>query len=467
MRTPHPRTRARTTSAPRGIRSRASRPWTAFALALLLVPAGVQGQIVPDDPLAGGSEDRLVDRVAAVVGDSIILYGQVMEQMARMQSAGLEIPDDPSALAEFERRVLADLVDQYVLLQAADRDTLVAVSDDAVDQTFSEAWEDQIRRFGSEAELRSAVEETGQTLVQYRAILREEIRRNLLLQRFMQEQRRTGRPVVVEEAEVREFFERERERFGQRPATLTIRQVFLEAQPSDSVRNAVRERAEEILEMIRDGEDFATLAQRFSDDPGSRQQGGDLGWYRRGDGLVEEFEDAAFRLPEGRVSEVVESPFGAHVIRVDRVRGAERRIRHILVAAEPTAEDHEQAHRRAVEIVNAVRDGAALRDFEAEAARFGLPDSVTVPRDQLEQFPRAFADALRDATEGEVLGPIEFPLAQDVNVYGVVVVERIRDAGEYQYEDVRDQIRANLREQKFEERLLERLRAATYIDIRI
>lgn len=442
-------------------------PAMVVATFALLFAGPIQAQISLDRPVADGSQDQLVDRVVAVVGDSIILYTEVMEQVNRMQAAGMELPDEPAAMAQIERQVLEDLVDQLVMLQAAERDTLVAVSDDAVEQTFGDAWEDQIRRFGGESALRQAVEQLGQTLPQYRAQLRDEIRRNLLLQRFVQDQRRRGRPVVVEEGEVREFFEQERDRFGQRPATMTIRQVFLEAQPSDSAREAARERAEEILETIRDGESFSQLAQRFSDDPGSRQEGGDLGWYRRGDGLVEEFEDAAFRLREGQISQVVESPFGAHIIRVDRVRGAERRISHILIGTEPTAQDHERARERAAEIVQAVREGASLQEFEAEAARFGLPDSITVSRDQLDQFPEAFASALRTASEGEVLGPIQFPLSRDLDVYGVVRVERVRDAGEFQYEDVRDQIRANLRDQKFEERLIERLRRGTHIDIRL
>jgi len=80
-----------------------------------------------------------------------------------------------------------------------------------------------------------------------------------------------------------------------------------------------RQKAEDLLKRVRAGEDFATLAKEFSEDPGSRAQGGDLGWFSRGE-MVKEFEDAAFALKEGEVSGVVESPFGYHIIKVEEHR---------------------------------------------------------------------------------------------------------------------------------------------------
>ncbi len=437
----------------------------ALLVAAFLVPGLLGAQVGLDDP----SSDELVDKVAAVVGDSIVLYSQVLEQIGRMEAQGMDVPAPGTPeMQQMEREILQQLVDQQVLLQAADRDTLVAVSDDEVEQRFQMAWQEQINRFGgTEEQFRQAVEQSGENFSQYQATLREEIRRSLLLQRYMQEQMRTIGQVAVRDAEVREFFERERDRFGERPATLSLRQVFLQPRASDEARAEARERAEEVLQRLRDGEDFEELAERYSDDPGTRQQGGDLGWYRRGDGLVEDFEDVAFAMREGQISGVVETPFGAHIIRVDRVRGAERKIRHILISSEITPGDEARARERAQEIANEVREGASFRDYDLEAAQFGLPDSITIAQDQLDQFPDAFASALRAASEGEVVGPVEFPLGQGLTVFAVARIDRLLDAGEFQFEDVREQLQANLREQRMEERILERLRQRTYVDIRL
>lgn len=86
--------------------------------------------------------------------------------------------------------------------------------------------------------------------------------------------------------------------------------------------DAAREKAEALLARIREGEDFAELAKSESDDPGSAEMGGDLGFFGRG-AMVPAFEEAAFALAEGEVSDVVQSPFGFHIIKLTGVRGGE------------------------------------------------------------------------------------------------------------------------------------------------
>lgn len=109
---------------------------------------------------------------------------------------------------------------------------------------------------------------------------------------------------------------------------------------------ATRAKAEEILRRVRAGEDFSKLAGEFSEDPGSRTQGGDLGWFGRGM-MVKPFEDAAFALKPGEVSGIVETQFGFHIIKLEERRGGqggapdEVHARHILLGypapSDPTA----------------------------------------------------------------------------------------------------------------------------------
>ncbi len=430
-----------------------------LALLFLLPVAGVAQQ---------SNGDELVDRIVAVVGDSIILRTEVQSYLIQLEAQGVPVaPEGSAERGEWEEEALNDLINQLLLVQAASRDTLVTVSEDRVEAALRQTWEQQIQAFTSEARLRQAIEDRGQTVTQYRAELRNDIRRSLLVEGYfaLRAQQARGLP-PVEESEIREFFERERGRLGRRPATLTFQQAFIFPSPSDEAMARAREQAEELRARILTGEDFAELARRFSADSASRNLGGDIGWFRRGGGLVEEFEDAAFSLRPGIVSPVVETMYGAHLIQIERVRGPERKIHHILIAAETDPEDAVRARASAEEAMERIRAGEPFRNFTGDQRSANLPDSISIEADRLGQFPSEYAAALSGASPGEMVGPVRFPTGQG-DAWVVVRMLEVREAGEYSYEDVRSIIVERLQEEKFRERLLTNLRARTHVEIRL
>ena len=112
--------------------------------------------------------------------------------------------------------------------------------------------------------------------------------------------------VAVSESEITEAFEKNRAELPKRPSTLTFRQIVIATASTQKAKDVARAKAESLLVEINHGGDFASIAKRESQDPGSKEQGGDLGWNRRGQ-MVRAFDEMMFALNPGQVSPVVET----------------------------------------------------------------------------------------------------------------------------------------------------------------
>ncbi len=437
-------------------------PMSAGITALALVLGGTPIAT----PSLAAQEGDLVDRIVAVVGDSVITLTQLQERLFQMSAQGVEIPTEPSALAQLQRELLDQVISEQLIVQAALQDSTIIVEDAQLDEVVSQDLQQRARSYpGGQTAFQVALQDQGWTLASYREFLRGQVRQQQLYQQYMAKRSRELATIIVEEAEVEAFFQEQRDRLGDRPPTVAFTQIIVLSTASDSAKEAARTEAERIRQLALDGEDFEELARRFSQEPGAQESGGDLGWFRRGD-MVDAFEEAAFNLAIDEISETVETPFGFHVIKVERRRSGEVRARHILIRAEVSEEDQARA-REAAESVRARLE--AGEDFTGLREEFGdpaSPDSLEIPFDQLRDLPPGFAEPLLQGEAGQLLGPLEFE-AQGVTRYAVLDVQEVRDGGEFSLDELRGQIRERLQQDKLVSNILEELRSRTYIQIRI
>ena len=273
-----------------------------------------------------------IDRVVAVIGDQPLLWSDVLTTINQRRQQGLQLPPDSAGQAAVARTVLNDLVDEEILVQKAKEMKL-----EVVDAEMTAAADRQIKsvraQFKSDEEYRAELRNAGLGSAEdYRRSLIDQYRRQNLQQKAFAELRKRAKPVNVTEEDVTAAFERSRSDLQKRPATVTFRQIIVAPNASAAAKAKAKARADSLLVEIRKGGDFEQIAKRESMDPGTKQLGGDLGWNRRGSGLVPEFEAVMFALRPGDVSPVIETAFGYHIIRVDRVQSAEVKARHILIA---------------------------------------------------------------------------------------------------------------------------------------
>jgi peptidyl-prolyl cis-trans isomerase C len=245
------------------------------------------------------------DRVAVVDG-SVITREDFDREMNRVKQGLLNMgkPLIDSQLSELKKEVLEQLINRELLYQESQRKG-IGIGDAAV----NEELEALKKGFPDEAEFKNALKEAKLSELE----VKSQIERGLAIDEFI-----TGHfveRVTISDNEVRAYYESHPESFKQ-PEQVRASHILISVDPqaNRSKRSSARKKAEEIRQKLRKGEDFAALAKKFSQGP-SRAKGGDLGYFRRGQ-MTKPFEDAAFALMPGEVSDVVQTKFGYHLIKV-------------------------------------------------------------------------------------------------------------------------------------------------------
>ena len=435
-------------------------------------PTGVSaqqpGQAATNDSAPSPRADStiVIDRVLAVVGNRPVLASQVDEEIFSRQSQGQQPPSDPDSIAALRKQVVQSIVDEELLVQQAQRDTSIKVTD----QEIADGVDQQVRKvranFNSELDYRSELKKAGfETPEEYRRWLTDQQRRAAYQNRLIDKLRTDGKlkPVQPTEPEMRAYFDEQKGNLGSRPATISFRQIVITPQPSPAAKAVAKAKADSILLELRRGADFATTAKRFSQDPGSKDQGGSLNWFRRGV-MVPEFERVAFSLKPGVVSDPVESPFGYHLIQVERVQPGEVQARHILIIPDIDSAHVDSARARADSVRARVLAGASFdslqRVYHDPSAE---KQAENVPADKL---PENYGKVIGDADSGAVTPIFTIPGTGGRDQFVVLQVTGRRPQGDIRYEDVKDRIREQLGQQLAIRRYIDRLRQSTYVDVR-
>ncbi|HXJ23544.1 MAG TPA: peptidylprolyl isomerase [Polyangia bacterium] len=273
----------------------------AGALALVLTLLGV--------PLAAGA--RVVERVAAVVGDSVVLASEVEERVAPLLADVNRIPDPDKRAARaaaLRREVLDRLIDDELILQQA-TELKLSITNDQVDASIEE-----IKRQNNlnDDQLRDALRGQGMTMSAYRADLRRQLLRFRVLNISV------GSRVNISDDEVRSYYDRHMKDGSN--VQVRASHVFI-AIPEGADATVVAEKqalAQKILERANGGEDFAKLAREASDDAATRADGGDLGYFGK-DMLPKAIEELVFSMKVGDIRGPIRADRGFHVIKlIDR-----------------------------------------------------------------------------------------------------------------------------------------------------
>jgi peptidyl-prolyl cis-trans isomerase SurA len=263
-------------------------------------------------------------------------------------------------------QVLQSLIDQKVVLEFAERDTNIIVKDKEVDGALETQVSNILSQAGSEENVEQML---GESLRDFKREYWYDIRDQLYADKF-QQLKLQG--VSVNRTYVESFYTTYKDSLPFFPTKIKLRHILLPLNPGEKNVNTTLALLDSLRDEIYAGADFSELAKSYSQDPGSKNRGGDLGFTRRGS-LVSEFEEVAFTLDIGEISNPVKTAFGYHIIQPLEKQGDKVRVRHILINP-PVSENDEQ---KIYDFASTIKDSVkTLDDFIALTERHSVDEQT-------------------------------------------------------------------------------------------
>lgn len=350
------------------------------------------------------AQDNVIDEVVWVVGDEAILKSEVEQERIRAQYEGRKFDGDPYCV------IPEELALQKLFLNQAAIDSIEASESDVLSQVEYQ-MNAYITQIGS---LEKVEEYFDKSSMDIREELRESARRMLTMQMM---QRELMKDVKVTPAEVRRYFKNlSSDSIPYIPTQVEVQLITIEPQIPEEEIDRVKARLREFTDRINSGEtSFSTLARLYSEDKGSALRGGELGFMGKGQ-LVSEYANVAFNLNDPKkVSKIVESEFGFHIIQLIEKRGDRVNSRHILLKPQVAEQDLMDALSRLDSIADDIRnnkftfeDGAThiSSDKDTRMNKGLLPNPNTgTSKFEMQELPQEIARAVNTMNVSEISKP--------------------------------------------------------------
>ena len=407
---------------------------------------------------------KVVDRVDAIVGNEIILTSDIETQYQQYLAQGY------TNRGEIRCQIIEDLLYQKLLLNQAKIDSL-EVSELEIEGEL----EKRIRYFVAQVGSKEKLEEFyGKSIIEIKAEFQDLINEQLLSQRM---QSTITADVQLTPAEVKIYFNNlPKDSLPIIEAEVELAQIVIKPTIPQEEKDRVKQKLSKIKERIENGEDFKVLATLYSDDPGSANNGGELGFVERGD-LVPAFEAAAYKLKGDEISSIIESEYGYHIIQLIERRGEQINVRHILLKPKVTSTQLMAAKSEIEGVAKQITDGKitfnqAALDYSDDESKnneglFINPNSGS-SMFLMKDLDPALYFVIDKMEENEISTPIIMQTQDGQKAYRIVKLRKRTNAHTANLLEDYDKIRNVALSEKKEEKVNEWLKdkiAKTYIKL--
>ena len=286
-------------------------------------------------------QNVLLDKVAAVVDDKIVLLSDVVlaaNALAAQESVNPSL--SPKKYNDLLLKASESMIEQLVIIKMAEVDSVTVLEKDV-----EKALEIQIDNIISQSGGKEAAEQVlGKKISDFKRSYRDDMEGKLVAEKYTNQ---LTMDIKITRPEVESFFSIYKDSIPSFPTEHKVRHILFEIKPSDKSIEETKNIALSIIQEIKNGMTFENAAKKYSEDPGSKESGGYLGIVSRGT-FVKEFEKAAFTLELNKISEPVQTTFGFHIIEVLERSGEKVGVRHILIKTKTTDEDKEKTYQKSL-----------------------------------------------------------------------------------------------------------------------
>jgi len=404
---------------------------------------------------------QVIDKIVAIVDDDVILQSELLQYSLNL---AFQYKIDPryerDKFEDLQKQVLENMINQKILLSKAEEDT-IEVNDREVDNVLDSQIERMVQQIGSIEKLE---EYMGMPLRKIRRDFREDVQDNLKVESLKTQKMRK---VQISRREVEHFYSTLKDSLPEIKETVDISHILVEIKPGENAEIEAKKRIIEIKEKLRVGADFIDLAKKYSEDPGSKLRGGELGFFNRGE-FVREFEEVAFALQPGEISDIVKSEHGFHIIQMIERLGEKINVRHILIRLAATSEDAEMSEKKIYEIRKLLDDKDV--DFQEIAKKYS-DDRTT--KDQGGNLGKFIIDELQEPEFKKIVeklapGEISQPFKTRFG-WHILKLNNFQEARDLSLDKDWEQIEKwalSIKQQKEIDKWLIELKKLTYIDIK-
>ncbi|NGP89082.1 peptidylprolyl isomerase [Fodinibius halophilus] len=442
-----------------------------FLVSLIIIPSSMQAQ--------KKAEGKNLDQIVALVNDHIILKSEIDQQvqqymMQMQQQQGKQI----SFGEDIWYTVLQNTIDRYVMLDQAAIDS-ISVPTGKVDQQINRRIQQYIERIGSEEALE---QQLGKSVVQLRADLRENYREQMTIQRFQQTKQTA---ISITRPEVEEYFNKiPQDSLPTIPEQVAVSQIVAVPPTLANAKSQAREFAKQLRDsVLNHGKTIEELAKKHSDGPNAAN-GGKVPMMAIND-LVAEYSAAATSLNTGDISQVVETSFGFHVIRLNKREGDKIDTNHILIKVDNESYDDQAAIDRLKQIKDSVETNDDITFSEMARKHSDDPNTASqggrvlhpqsgqrhIPLKDLE--PALYRIVLLLEEQGDISEPKKFNMGNENNSKKAYRIVRLDDRIEEHTASLKQDYSriktAALRQKQQKEfaKLLDKLRQEMYVEYKI